>query len=387
MLKAVLVLSFCVLFLAGGYAAETKRSSGGFTDQEILAEFTIAKGTDLIVLPVRFKGEEYMFFLDTGCSLTAFDISFKSELGEAKRRGRGMTSGGLRPFESFDAPEAFLGPLNLQDCGEVFCADLKMVSSILGRKVSGAIGMNFLRKYVVQIDFDKGKLLFLKPMAGENPYWGEALEIEYHPIGWPYVTGIILDGIKVDFVIDTGDSGTGGLLHVIFKKIISEKEIKTSEAIADTAGGIIRFREARIANLSIGTFQYKDLVFSESNLSHLGLGFLSRHIVTFDFPNSKVYFKKGKEFKKVDETDMSGLHLLRISDKTVVHSVDEGSPAHKAGIRANDVILKVNNKDANEYEMGELRRVLRSGDKQKIMMTIKRGDDVKEVSFLLKKKI
>jgi len=37
--------------------------------------------------------------------------------------------------------------------------------------------------------------------------------------------------------------------------------------------------------------------------------------------------------------------------------------------------------------MWELRRVLMSGDGRKITMTIKRGDNVKEVSFLLKKKI
>jgi hypothetical protein len=59
----------------------------------------------------------------------------------------------------------------------------------------------------------------------------------------------------------------------------------------------------------------------------LGLSFLSRHIVTFDFPNGRVYFEKGKEYKKVDETDMSGLHLLRISNETFVYSVDEGDIA------------------------------------------------------------
>jgi C-terminal processing protease CtpA/Prc len=138
----------------------------------------------------------------------------------------------------------------------------------------------------------------------------------------------------------------------------------------------------------MGSFEYKDLILSESNrLCRLGLPFLSRHIVTFDFPNDKVYFKKSKEFNKVDETDMSGLHLLRISNKTVVHSVDEDSPARKAGIRAKDIILKVENKDASEYGMWELRRLLMSGDKKKVAMTIKSGDDVKKISFLLKRKI
>jgi C-terminal processing protease CtpA/Prc len=133
--------------------------------------------------------------------------------------------------------------------------------------------------------------------------------------------------------------------------------------------------------------KYQDLIFSESNESRLGYSFLTRHTVTFDFPNSKIYFKKGEMFNKTEEEDMSGLHLYQISDETVTYSVDEGSPAHKAGIRANDVILKIGNDDINLYDIWDIRELLRSGNRRKIMMVIKRGNDVKEVSFLLKKRI
>lgn len=387
-LKVVLVLSLFVLLLAGGCADEPKSTPNGPADQNILAEFKIAKGGDAILLPVRFKGKDYLFLLDTGSSHTVFDTSFKHELGDVKRTERGLTHGGPIIAEVFEAPEAFLGPLNTQDCGTVICSNLKMHSSVLGRKISGAIGMNFLKKYIVQIDFDKGTLSFLQPLQNHHPRWGNELSISYNPLGIPQITGNILDGIKVDFMIDTGAIGAAGALDSkIFEEILSKKEIRTSEALVATASGIVRSREARIGNLSVGSFEYEKLIFGEGNWSYLGLSFLSRHIVTFDFSNSRMYLEKGKEFKKNDETDMSGLHLLRISNKTVVYSVDEGSPAQKAGIRANDVILKVGNKDANTYDMWELRRLLMSGDGRKIMMIIKHGDDVKEVSFLLQKKI
>jgi membrane-associated protease RseP (regulator of RpoE activity) len=162
---------------------------------------------------------------------------------------------------------------------------------------------------------------------------------------------------------------------------------KTSEDIVQSAGGLIQEISFRIDDLSVGRLQYKGLILDVSNASRLGLGFLSRHIVTFDFSNSKIYLKKGKEFKKTDEADMSGLHLLRISNKTIVHSVDKNSPAEKAGIKANDIILSVGNKDANKYDMWKLRRLLKSSDKQKVTMTIKHGTYVKEVSFFLEKKI
>lgn len=380
------VLAFCVLFLSIGCGQESQSSSEGSADQRILAEFTIEKGGDLI-LPVTFKGKEYSFFLDTGCSHTVFDTSLKHELGDVKRIERGLTASGPMEAELFDAPEAFLGPFNMQDCGEVSCINLRMMSLIEGKRISGVIGMNFLRKYVIQIDFDKGVISFLQPINAQNPDWGEELEINYDSIGWPHITGNIHDGIKVDFVIDTGNNSTGDLGSKIFKEIISKKEMKTSETLAATAAGTIRLREARITNLSLGSFEYQDLIFGEGIFSCLGLSFLSRHLVTLDFQNNRIYLKKGNDFKKIDETDMSGLHLLRISNKTIVHSVDEGSPAQKAGIRAKDVILKVGDRDANEYEMWELAQLKKSGDKRKITMAIKRGNDVKEVSFLLEKKI
>jgi len=132
---------------------------------------------------------------------------------------------------------------------------------------------------------------------------------------------------------------------------------------------------------------YRDLIFGEGSVNNLGLDFLSRHLVTFDFPNNRIYLKKGKGFEKTEEADMSGLHLLNVLNKVIVYSIDESSPAQKAGIKTGDIILKVGDKDANTYDMWELRRLLRSGDKQKITMTIKSGDGIKDVSFLLKKKI
>ena len=390
LLKAVFVLSFCILFLANCHVVETKESSGEYTEQDVLAEFKIAKGGDPILLPVRFKDKEYLFLLDTGASKTSLDTSFKGELGKAKRKGRMLTSGGPVEVEFFSAPEVFLGPFNLKDCREVICVDLTMHSLVGGKTISGFIGMDFLRNYVIQIDCDKGKLLFLEPISRQedDQDLGEELAIYYDSLGWPRIVANIGDGIKVGFMIDTGLNYSGMMDSRIFENIVSDGRIRTSESLLETVAGTIRQREARISKLLVGPFEYQNLIFAEVNRwCCLGLPFLSRHIVTLDFPNGKVYFKKGKEFKKVDETDMSGLHLLRISNKTVVHSVDEESPAHKAGIRANDIILGVENKDASEYGMWELRRLLMSGDKKKVAMTIKSGDDVKKISFLLKRKI
>ena len=338
-------------------------------------------------MPVTFNGKEHLFVLDTGSSHTAYDKSLRHELGKVKRIENALTFGSPIKTEVYDAPDAFLGPLNLKNSNEIFCLDLKMLSLIDGKTISGIIGMNFLKRHIIQIDFDQGTLSFLQPVEDQHPDWGIELLLKFDTPGWPYITGEILESINTNFVIDTGSNSTGALGSDIFEKNISEKKPKTFKTLFATASGVIQNRECRIDSFSIGSFEYKELIFSEANWSCLGLLFLSRHTVTFDFPGSRIYLKKGKDFKKMDETDMSGLHLLRIANQTVIYSVDENSPAQKAGIVPKDIILKINEKDAGKYDMWELRRLLMSEDKKKITMTIKQGENVKDVAFQLEKKI
>jgi predicted aspartyl protease len=382
--KRILLFFF---LLAHSYANESKNTSYGSAEQKTLAEFKITKNGGPILLPITFIDKELLFLLDTGSSHTVYDVSIKHELGKVKRIENALTFGSPIKAEVYDAPDAFLGPLNLKDSNEVFCLDLKMLSLIDGKTISGIIGMNFLKRHIIQIDFDQGTLSFLQPVEDQHPDWGIELLLKFDTPGWPYITGEILESINANFVIDTGSNSTGALGSEIFDQILSEKELKTSKTLFATASGVIQNRECRIDSFSIGSFEYKELIFSEANWSCLGLLFLSRHTVTFDFPNSRIYLKKAKDFKKMDETDMSGLHLLRIANQTVVYSVDENSPAQKAGIVPKDIILKVNEKDAGKYDMWELRRLLMSKDKRNITMAIKDGDEVKKISFLLNKKI
>jgi len=396
MRQALIILS--LFFLLIGFAIASESNVNELTTQTILAEFTFTKGEDIILLPVKFGGEEHLFVFDTGASWIMFNTSFENTLGNIRRSEMVNTHGKPIRVEFFDAPEMFLGSLNMQDSGQVGCLDLKRVNLALGKKVSGIIGMSFLKKYVIQIDYDEGKLLFLEPksdkgifsflqpQSGANSDWGEKLKIQYNSGEIPQVRGNVLNGGKTYFMIDTGASIPKLLESKIFKNVIKHKEIQASGKQNESVSSA-----TRIEKLTIGPLKYEGLIFNEGKWSLLGNSFLSRHIVTFDFPHNVIYLKKGKAFDRIDEFDMTGLHLIRasgenISNKTVVHSVDQDSPADKAGLRAGDIILKVNNKNANEYSRWELSRLKRSGKGHKITITIKRGNKEQEVSFLLEKK-
>jgi hypothetical protein len=352
-----------------------------------MARFQITRYGNQIILPVNFKGSEYWFLLDTGSSFTIFDASFKYELGDATGKVAIKTPRNEMTANIYNAPEAMLGEINMKSCAGVLCLNLEQTGYADGKKIKGIIGMNFLRKYMLQIDFDADMLYIFDSVQGEKLKWGQVCDMTFPTGGLPHVKGTAFFDIPVVFLIDTGHSGTGSLEERIFQQILSQKKAKTIEASFITMGGTIKEREARINDLSIGELRYRDLIFSELDSSILGLEFLARHGVLFDFPNKRLYMEEARDYRRRDERDMSGLRLVKVYDKTVVYSVEVDSPAAKAGLKAGDVIIMVGQKLASQYDIWILRRDLMAMDGTKLEITFERDGQRKEVPIVLVQKL
>jgi len=381
---------FVVLSALAAFFSTGVEPSGCFAQPgrgKELAQFRITRYGDQIILPVKFNDREYWFLLDTGSSFTIFDASFKYDLGELQGKASVKTPRNVVNAEVYTAPEAYLGALNLKSCAGVICLDVEQAGYVEGKKVSGLIGMNFLRKYMVHIDFDVDTISFIESAQGEQLRWGQCCDISYDAGGLAHIEGTVFLDIPVKFMIDTGHSSTGSLEERVFQQILSQKKARTIEASFITMGGVIREREARINDLSIGSLHYRDLIFSELDSSILGLEFLARHSVIFDFPNRRLYLEEGRDYRRRDERDMSGLRLAMVYDKTVVHSVEVGSPAEKAGLKAGDVIIKVGPKPASQYDIWVLRQDLMVMDGSKVSVTFERAGQRKEAQLALVQKL
>jgi predicted aspartyl protease len=350
-------------------------------------EFGFERGEHPFFLPVRFGTQVYDFMLDTGASGTIFDASFRPQLGEPRGNVGASTSDSPILLQIFAAPRAFVGPFNLADCNEVATIDLHSLTPVLGRTIHGLLGMDLLKKHVLQIDFDRGRIAFLDGAPKEQQDWGQEFSMSYDSLGRPQVKAAIQGGPEIEFVIDTGYGGGGSLEKGLFDEVVSSGNLKTNEVLNATATGITKFRQARVDRLNVGPFEYRGLILNTGNGNILGADFLSRHIVTFDFPNGRLYLMKGKDFADPFETDMSGLSLVRSEGRTLVYDVQDGRPAAKAGIKTNDVVLKLQGRDANTCKMWQIDQLLRSGDGKEITMTIQRGSEIKDMAILLERQI
>ncbi len=362
-----------------------------FVKPKLLEEFRISPNGEPIVLPVKLGGKTYSFLLDSGSATTTFDISLREFLGEPKiKRDAGKDEeGNLREFNIYYAPDAKLGKLSFLYGGTVFCVDLTPLRESTGLDIRGVIGVGFMRRYMLQLDFDSGKLRIFKSGSAKQIDLGDVVKMDLSEYGCPFVVGKILDKYQCSFIIDTGYPDSGSLSGDLFAKLSELGKIHgITRGITNTDGKVRTTTETRMSEMELGTHDYKGLIFEHSSRGNmLGLGFLSRHTVTLDFPNLEMYLKKGKRFEKIDQNDMSGLHLLRKTSGVVVDSIDKNSPAVIAGIKPGDIIVKIDGKFADKCSLTELRNILRNKDGKTMEIEFKRTGKTQKTTLALKKSV
>lgn len=358
------------------------------TQPDSRTEFAFAKDQRPLFVPVRFGPRTCDFILDTGSTFTMLDLAFRDQLGEPKGKQRAFTP--LRKpvvMQVFAAPPVHVGPFNLADYNEVLCADLnRRLAKPLGREVHGILGVDFLKKHVVQIEFDEGRIAFLDNGQEDRRDWGQEFPITYRG-KVPQMRLSVGGQPEQDFGTDTGCSASGALTKDCFRLAVTQGHLKPVDTSMVTGAGVVRSRQVRTGRVAAGPFEYQGLIFTEAKLNLLGLDFLSRHVVTFDFPRDRLYLKKGKSFGRPDEAGMCGVDLVRSEGRTVVSAVYKGRPAAKAGIQAGDIILKLDGRDVNTYEMWEIRDLLRSAHGKEITMTIQRGGEIRDVQVVLERQV
>lgn len=349
---------------------------------QVLAEFPIFPDGDVLLLPVQFGEKQHLFLLDTGATNSVYDSTFRARLGDPIRKQQVETSDGSVQLSIFQAPEASAGKLSLRTEQPVLCADLKVVREVTGHQIMGVVGLDFLRQHRIRIDFDASKLEFLDSLEAEP---GISVPVKYsHHY---YHAKAFVAGEEEQFMIDTGCGGytSGNLETKLCERLMQARKIKkVSKDPYRSASGTSEHQTLALNDFDLGPFTHHHLYFSRGPRTLLGLSYLSRYIVTFDFPNQKMYLKKGKRFDQSDARDQSGLHILRLEGQTVVAIVDSGSPAARAGIEPKDVLLKLDNLNAQKTRIHVLRQRL-AHENETVRLRLRRGDQEREIDLKLSK--
>lgn len=99
-------------------------------------------------------------------------------------------------------------------------------------------------------------------------------------------------------------------------------------------------------------------------------------IASLNDPYSRFLTKKEfeEQFNSIDAHITGiGVNIINNSGKTIIHSVIEGTPAQKAGLKANDIIVEVDNKQINGMDLSSVATLVRGPINSNVRLKVKRG--------------
>ena len=241
------------------------------------------RGNWLIVTIQSGSGQKLPVIVDTGAGATVLNESLAPKLG--KRLGTAVLNHWGKAITNgvYVAPKLYLDGTPLLITGDgIICGNLDLPRGT-DRKLMGILGMDVLENYCIQLDFAAGKMRFLDDQHADKSAWGKAFPIvtlnDQDPR--PAVTENFLGLQGPHSIIDSGYLGDGWLTPKNFQSW-------TNAAVLPTNGEL---------NWPYGMFSGKKYPLFSLSLENvesdgIGIDFLARHLVTFDFPNHTLYLKR-----------------------------------------------------------------------------------------------
>lgn len=348
------------------------------TDALVVSRFTFDPDADEIMVPVELNGKRTNFVLDTGATMSIFDTALRRQLGEPVRTTTlHGADGETAQVELFLPPPTKVAGLPFDDVEEVICLDLWRLRDDGQSHIRGVVGMDFLQNRVIRLDFDAGEVTFLRSVPRDA---GVSVPLGFSPRLIPTVTLSVGGAGRRVFLVDTGYAGlsVGRLSSELLDPLIDNgNAIVHGTGVTVTALKSSQVREVYLREITLDEFRHSASPFAESDHESVGLGYLSRYIVTFNFPRMKMYLKPGRRFNEPSYFDLSGAKIFREAGATTVWSADDGSAASRAGLVRGDVLEQVDARPAAALSLPQIQKRLRTPGVHKLR--IKRGEATLDV--------
>jgi hypothetical protein len=308
-MKIISVTFVCTCLLLLCSCATTTEPSAIIPASELPAEVTINKDAgrgNLLFVTLRLEsGEELLFLVDTGASGTLFDKSLEPELGKRLGTTTGMGWGVKYEVGLYAAPELYLGSTRLITGRNIWTTDFKPLSSKTGRPIMGVLGMDILKHYCIQLDFEAGKMRFPDSGHMDTAKLGKVFPLTLSG-NCPFIHyGSLVGGEGTNLLIDAGYRNDGALESGLFRREVLEQRLRAEGDAVSGRSGRVWFSKC-VWN---GETYTNLLVGEGGNL--VGLRFLARHLVTFDFPKRTMYLNQTSIGPRVDENMEAAAEIFK----------------------------------------------------------------------------
>ena len=253
------------------------------------------RGNELF-LPLQLAdGETLTFLVDTGSPVTLFDRSLEPRLGKRLGTMAMWNFGTEQQSGVYAAPRLYLQDIPLLMSGtNVETIDLRDLSAKAGVSIMGILGMDCLSHYCLQLDFTAGRIRFLDPDRLDPAPLGQSFPLIFNEdiqSRWGFIRPWIaqpglVGGGTGPLLVDTGYRNDGALDSGAFhREVRNRRSPGAGDAVLSQDSGRVWF-----AGCVWHGGTYTNLLVGEGG-TLIGLRFLARHLVTFNFPKQTIYLK------------------------------------------------------------------------------------------------
>jgi Aspartyl protease/PDZ domain len=279
----------------------------------------------------------------------------------------------------------------------VLALPLPILPSAFGRDIHGIIGGEFIKQFVLELDYDARTIRLHDPAAFAYSGRGETLPLEFtsngHPIVRATITPLAGKPVERPFLLDIG-SGLALALHspFVLEQNLLGPESKTIRAIGLAgAGGRSVGRVGRVAALQLGSFTIHNPItlFSQdtagafanrSVAGNIGAQIANRFRLFLDYGRRRLILEPSPTFGDPFDRAVSGVAIRAEGPdyRTFrVHEVLEQSPAADAGIAEGDVITAIDGTPARDLTLTVISEMFDKPVSYEV--TVRRGEQVMKV--------
>ena len=361
-----------------------------------------------IVVKVKINDSRPLSFVfDTGDKVGIVDTDVAKELGlklEGQLRvggaGADTLPGSYVREATWSLPglEGFSQPISI-------AIPLGRMAARAGHDFDGIIGSDFIKQYVVEVDYQNRVLKLHDRDKFAYAGAGESIPIQLNPMGYPLLDGEVTptngESIKGKFVLDLGSSGSLVLMGPVVKqRNLLGNGMKTIKAIGvGGAGGQSNGQIGRVRSLQIGKFTITNPItlFSEDKagamastqiVGNIGQLIAGKFKVFLDYNRNRIILEPNSTFNQAMDRATAGMVLTTEGkDYSTVRVTDvlENSPAAEAGIQKDDIVVSIDGKPAAELKATRIAEMFERPLTYKV--TIRRGEQTLQIPITPKKLI
>ncbi|ANE51519.1 aspartyl protease family protein [Flavisolibacter tropicus] len=335
------------------------------------------------------------FVFDTGAGESALSEEAAEKLGLKNEKITKAMEGAGASAETWasEGNRINIGKTTL-DSVTFWVTDLSNLN-LKGEKVDGIIGYDLIKNFTALIDIDKQQIKLYPATAFSKISKGTPIDftlVDNIPVFYATVKTINSAPVSGQFFFDTG-AGLGVVLHaplVTKNALIDKLPVKTTLKFSGL-GGAFKAYQTTLESVTFAGFTLKDLPGTLSTATSgtaadsisagtMGNDILSRFNILISYPLQKISVVPNKRFNNAFNFNVSGLKLRKAKEGYIfIDYVMEQSPAEKAGLKVNDVIVSMNGN--NSMSLDEMVSLL-SVSNRTITIRVKNKENVeREVSL------